>query len=182
MDMRGEHRFSWIVSFILIMTILPVGAETLPDQGRGRVNMQGTIVDTACAIAVDSRDQTIDMEVVPLSDIIRDGQGRSKPFTIHLENCVLERSDDQSARRQFQVTFDGNAEGNLFGVQGDASGIALKIFDSVGNQAIPGSPLPFGNIAVGDMQLNYTLKIVANNNTLKAGGYFSIICFKLDYF
>ncbi|VTR51655.1 P pilus assembly protein, pilin FimA [Serratia fonticola] len=29
--------------------------------GWGRVNMQGSIIDTACAIAVESREQSIDM-------------------------------------------------------------------------------------------------------------------------
>jgi len=150
-------------------------------QGWGRVNMQGAIIDTACAIAVDSREQTIDMDVVPLADIIRDGQGRSKPFSIKLVNCILERPGKEDWK-QFQVTFDGDAEGELFGVQGDASGVALKIIDEQGHIAQPGKPLPLADIIPGDTQLNYTLKLVANNHALKSGDYFSAIRFKLDYF
>lgn len=51
-------------------------------QGEGRVNMQGSIIDTACAIAVESREQTIDMGITPLSEIIRDGHGRTKNFPL----------------------------------------------------------------------------------------------------
>jgi type 1 fimbria pilin len=182
--MCERHCFLFVAPFILATVACAVNAnaETPVAQGWGRVNMQGAIVDTACAIAVESRDQTIDMEVVPLADIIRDGQGRSKSFAINLENCVIARPNGKPDWRQFQVTFDGDAEGALFGVRGDASGIALQIIDRTGIIATPGKTLPFGNIAPGDMQLNYTLRLMANNKTLKSGDYFSVIRFKLDYF
>lgn len=152
-------------------------------QGWGRVNMQGAIIDTACAIAIDSRDQTIDMETVPIADIIRDGQGRSKPFFIDLVNCVLERPGSKLPDwKQFQMTFDGKADGGLFGVQGETSGVALKIADKYGNAVSPGRPFQLEDIIPGSMRLNYTLTLVANNHVLKAGDYFSSIRFKLDYF
>ncbi|WP_420705075.1 fimbrial protein, partial [Serratia marcescens] len=57
-------------------------------QGQGRVNMQGAIIDTACAIATESRDQIIAMGVTPVADIMRDGKGKEVPFSIELVNCV----------------------------------------------------------------------------------------------
>lgn len=147
----------------------------------GRVNMQGAIIDTACAIAVESREQTIEMDAIPLADIVRDGQGGKKKLSIELVNCTIERPG-KDHWRQFQVTFDGDVEGSLFGVRGAASGIALQIIDVKGNIAKPGEPLPPVDIKPGDMQLNYTLKLVANSHALKAGDYFSAIRFKLDYF
>ncbi|MBC3252359.1 type 1 fimbrial protein [Serratia fonticola] len=149
--------------------------------GWGRVSMQGSIIDTACAIAVDSREQSIDMGVIPLADIIRDGQGYSKPFSIRLISCVLDRSNNESWKH-FQVTFDGDPEGDLFGVHGGASGVGLQISDSLGNIASPGKALPLMEILPGDRQLNYSMKLVANNHALKSGDYFSSIRFKLDYF
>ncbi|MGQ6230881.1 fimbrial protein [Serratia sp. IR-2025] len=152
-------------------------------QGWGRVNMQGAIVDTACAIAVGSRDQTIDMEVLPVSDIIRDGQGRNKPFSIELVNCILERPHSKfSDWKQFQMTFDGDNRGELFGVRGEASGVALRITDESGNIATPGIPMRVQRLIPGNMQLNYHLRLVSNNHVLKAGEYFTAIRFKLDYF
>lgn len=171
-----------VFPFLFPMVVLSVNAETSA-QGRGWVHMQGSIIDTACAITIESRDQVIDMDVVPLVDIMRDGQGRSRPFSIELVNCVLDRANGKpSDRKQFQITFEGDAEGDLFGVRGEASGIALRITDQVGNIAAPGKPLLLNNIDFGTMQLNYTLKLVANNRALKSGGYFSSIRFKLDYF
>jgi type 1 fimbria pilin len=154
-----------------------------PTQGWGRVNMQGAIIDTACAIAAGSREQVIDMETVPVANIIRDGQGMTKPFSIELINCVLTRPNNNLPDwKHFQVTFDGEADGVLFGVRGEAKGIALQIADGQGNIAMPGKPLPLGNISLGTMQLNYAMRLVSNSQSLRVGAYSSAVRFKLDYY
>lgn len=152
-------------------------------QGEGRVNMQGAINDAACAIATESREQLIDMDVTSFSDIARDGQGRNVPFSIMLVNCVLERADKTLPRwKQFQVTFDGHADGELFGINGEASGVALEIIDLEGNVARPGKPLPWMNVPLGDYRLNYVMKIMANRQPLSAGNFYSSVRFKMDYY
>lgn len=169
----------FVFSCQLPSAFISAHAESLA--GWGRVNMQGSIIDTACAIAVDSREQSIDMGTIPVSDIIRDGQGRSKSFSIDLVNCVLERQGKEGWKH-FQVTFDGDADGALFGVRGNAAGVGLQITDNLGNIALPGKALPFAKILPGNMQLNYSLRLVSNNHAVKSGDYFSSIRFKLDYF
>lgn len=52
-------------------------------QGEGRVNMQGAINDAACAIATESREQLIDIDIISVSDIARDGQGRNVPLALN---------------------------------------------------------------------------------------------------
>ncbi|AQT55473.1 pilin (plasmid) [Serratia marcescens] len=179
---RGYY-ITAVVFFCLSTLLPPPVLATSKLAGWGRVNMQGDIIDTACAIDVNSRDQTIDIGVVPLVDIVRDGQGRAKSFFINLVNCQIERSDDKlSDWKQFHVTFDGETEGELFGVRGEASGVALQIADRLGNIALPGEPMPLEHIAAGNMQLSYSLRLMANNRALKAGNYSSSIRFKLDYF
>ncbi|MBO4154588.1 fimbrial protein [Enterobacter kobei] len=84
--------------------------------------------------------------------------------------------------KHFRVTFDGDQEGGVFGVRGGASGVGLQISDNLGNIASPGKVLPFVDIIPGSMQLNYSLKLVANNHALKSGDYYSSIRFKMDYF
>lgn len=171
-----------LIVFSLLFSPVLLSAYASGDlAGWGRVNMQGSIIDTACAIAVDSHEQSIDMGAIPLADIIRDGQGHSKPFSINLVNCVLERPGKEDWKH-FQVIFDGDLDGNLFSIRGDASGVGLQISDSLGNIASPGKALPFVDITPGSMQLNYSLKLVANNHALKSGDYFSSIRFKVDYF
>ncbi|HGM5336607.1 TPA: fimbrial protein [Serratia marcescens] len=152
-------------------------------QGWGRVNMQGAIIDTACAIATESQEQVIEMETVPVADIVRDGKGISRVFSIELINCVLSRTEKQlSDWQHFQMTFDGNNDGGLFGVDGEAQGVGLQIADAYGNIARPGSPLPAGEIEPGSMRLNYEMRLVSNKKTLRAGAYYSAIRFKVDYY
>lgn len=149
----------------------------------GRVNMQGAVIETACAIDTDSRDQTIDISVMPLTKIIRDGQGLTLPFTIRLVNCVLNRVDDNLTQWQrFQVTFDGRVDNGLFGVDGQAEGIALQLTDRHGNIIMPGNPTPLPDVVVSDRELNYFLRLVSNQQTLRSGEYTSTIRFKMDYY
>lgn len=145
--------------------------------------MQGAVIETACAIDTDSRDQTIDISVMPLTKIIRDGQGLTLPFTIRLVNCVLNRVDDNLTQWQrFQVTFDGRVDNGLFGVDGQAEGIALQLTDRHGNIIMPGNPTPLPDVVVSDRELNYFLRLVSNQQTLRSGEYTSTIRFKMDYY
>lgn len=145
--------------------------------------MQGAVIETACAIDTDSRDQTIDISVMPLTKIIRDGQGLTLPFTIRLVNCVLNRVDDNLTQWQrFQVTFDGRVDNGLFGVDGQAEGIALQLTDRHGNIIMPGNPTPLPDVVVSDRELNYFLRLVSNQKTLRSGEYTSTIRFKMDYY
>lgn len=174
-----NNRKSVLLGFLFTAAF---AAQSAPFQGNhGRVSMQGAVIDSACAIAVESREQTIDMGRVPLSDIIRNGQGRSKDFAIKLINCVLERPGKINWQ-QFRIVFDGDADGALFGIHGQASGVGLQITAADGRVITPGELVPATDIVPGDMLLNYTLKLVANRHTLKSGDYFSAIRFRLDYF
>lgn len=152
-------------------------------QGWGRVNMQGAIIDTACAIAAGSREQVIDMDTAPIADIIRDGRGVASQFSIELINCVLSRAERKLPNwHGFQVTFDGDADGGLFGIRGGGEGVGLQITDAEGNIAQPGAPLPIKGITPGSMRLNYEMRLVANNQPLRAGAFYSSVRFKMDYY
>jgi type 1 fimbria pilin len=180
-----QHRYLIVPLSMLIITIAatisPLASATF--SGRGVVNVEGAIIDSACAISSGSRDQTINMDVVPIGDIIRDGHGTPKPFSVQLIYCELTRPHSKLPDwRHFQVTFDGEADGALFGVNGEAKGVALEITDIHGNKATPGEPLPSGEITPGTMKLDYMMKLVANNQAVKAGGYTSAVRFKLDYY
>ncbi|MBO2006674.1 type 1 fimbrial protein [Serratia marcescens] len=77
--------------------------------------MQGAINDAACAIATESREQVFDLDVTSFSDIYPGGQGKEIPFSIHLVNCISALgSNSISEWRQFQITFDGNVDGQMF--------------------------------------------------------------------
>lgn len=162
-------------------------AQTMPAMasviGWGRVNMEGAIVNAACALEAASRDQTIDMKILPVEQITRDGRGLTRPFTLKLVNCGLAGENSTNTGRQhFRMIFDGNAEGKNFGVIGDARGVALRIVDSIGTDIYPGVPMSIENTLTKDYRLNYSMQLVANSQVLRAGDYRSAIRFKLDYY
>ena len=179
-----NERIKEIGAFCLLLAPFFISQPVMSaGQGEGRVNMQGAIIDTACAIATESREQAVEMDIVPISEITRGGQGRSVPFSIELINCVLERADKNLPDwKQFRITFDGHVDGEMFGISGNASGIALKITDADGNIAKPGKSLPPVSILPGSYRLNYAMTLISNQRPLKTGDYFSAVRFKMDYY
>ncbi|MEG2265694.1 MAG: fimbrial protein [Acinetobacter sp.] len=146
--------------------------------------MQGRIIDAACAIDMRSLYQSIEMPPVPIAQLLRDGEGPETPFSIHLVNCTLQHHNPALPNwYAFQVTFDGSATyDGLFGVQGYAEGIGLKITDEYGEVAKPGNPMNTHTLNSGPMEMKYTLRLAGTRENLRAGNYNSIIRFKLDYF
>jgi type 1 fimbria pilin len=149
----------------------------------GRVSMEGSITHTACAIDPGSREQTIDMAIMPIGQLAQNGVGNEHPFEIRLLNCSLTYADpDKSNRQHFSVSFDGAADGDSFAVYGDAEGVAIQIIDDKRNLFTPGVQSPEINIIPADMKLNYALRLVGNGKVLSAGTYHSSVRFKLDYY
>lgn len=169
--------------FLFVNIFVVSAAEASEQQGWGKVNMVGAIIETACAIDTENRDQTINMGTLPISQIARDGQSLSKPFSIRLVNCVLTRRNASLPDwRYFKIAFDGHNDSGHFGVEGDAKGVALQLIDSQGNVVTPGSPLSVEEITSKEMLLKYSLRLVSNNQLLRAGQYTSTVKFKMDYY
>ncbi|WP_099707421.1 MULTISPECIES: fimbrial protein [unclassified Erwinia] len=154
------------------------------DHGHGQVSVQGAIIDTPCAIAVESRDQSIVMATLPVTRLLRDGQGPKQVFSIHLINCTLTPAlFDQHDWSKFRVTFDGPvSDGSLFALKGEGKGIGLQISDSNGNVALPGQAMPAGLLQPPDMIIRFYLRLVENHQPLRVGSYGATIRFKLDYY
>lgn len=167
---------------LAVLSLVPFASAA--NSMHGNVRMHGSIIDTPCAIAADSRDQSIDLSVIPVSTIISEGVSPSRPFTIQLINCSLETSQkNKNDWSKFAITFDGKTtNGNLFSADGEATGVGIQISDSAGNIAVPGQTMPERNIEAGQMKLDYSLRLMANRETVRAGTYQSTIRFKMDYY
>ncbi|MGL4429835.1 MAG: fimbrial protein [Silvania sp.] len=170
-----------VLPCMLMLCVWGTAFGQYPAQGHGRVSMQGSIIDTPCAIATADRDQTINMDESTVGEIIRNGRGPESKFSLELVNCTLPSSSAEKESNRFRTTFDGPAEGNIFSVVG-AAGIGLQIIDAAGNIAIPGQALPEHLLTAGSQHLEYTLRLVGNGHQLKAGDYYTVLRFKIDYF
>ncbi|MEX6003876.1 fimbrial protein [Providencia vermicola] len=110
--MKGFIYFPRKVSSLFLLTLFLSPQMAASPHGWGKVTMGGEIVDTACAIDIGSRDQTINMGVLPTSYIREVGKGPIKEFNIKLVDCRWEKySKENNEWNSFEVTFDGPSEG-----------------------------------------------------------------------
>lgn len=154
------------------------------DHGHGRVHVTGSIVDTACAIAMDDRDQIVDIGSVPMNQLLESGRGPDVPFQIHLVNCTLNGSDvrHRDHWKDVHITFEGRDGGDgLFVLSGEARGEALSITDAQGNRAIPGEPMPNSTIIPGSMTLRYKMRLEADHHPFRPGPLRTTLRYFMDY-
>lgn len=169
---------------VLAFLIAPLSnAFASHDFGHGRVNMRGSILETACAIAMDSRSQQVEMGNIPLGEIVRNQRSFAIPFKIKLINCVLERLNPNKPDWQyFTITFLGAKAGKNFTTSGTARGLALQIQDQNMNILQPGVASKPGDLAQGDLILNYFISLVSNGESLHPGEFRAAIKYKIDYY
>lgn len=158
------------------------GPALAAQDAHGQVNMNGSIVASACTLGVDSLDQHIDLGSVPMNVVARDGQGPDKPFNIRLEDCEMFRPG-QWDFNSVRVTFDGPRDEvpHLIRLMGDAQGIGLLIKDNVGRTVVPGETLAALPLNDGVVELHYTLAVEKNHQALFAGHYRTGVRFKVEY-
>lgn len=171
------------ISAVLLLSQLvllsPAQAESSPLWGR--VSMNGSIVNSACAIDTGSYEQTVDMGLLPVGTIRQEGQGPVRPFSIALIGCTLTPYAGD-AWQTFSVTFDGPADGEWFSVSGEAGGVALLLQDAQGQPIYPGQSTPKQAIVPGNSVLHYGLRLVSDASPLRPGEYQSALRFKLEYY
>lgn len=180
-------RIKWKIIVALFITSLSYAhamAGNPDEHGKGNISMRGEVVETACGIATESIDQTIDMGISAVSDILRDGKGNLRNFKIKLVNCVVPESlkMKRNESHHFSITFDGKSTGSLFELSGETSGVSLTIINSNGEQAMPGRAMQLKPIEHEYETQNYSIRLVSNSKKIKPGRYFSTIRYKLDYY
>lgn len=162
------------------LVILPyVQAESSPIVGH--VSMNGSILNSACAIDTGSYEQTVDMGLLPAGNIRQEGQGPVRPFSITLIGCTLTPYTGNEWQ-SFSVTFDGPANGEWFSVSGEARGIALSLQDVHGKPIYPGQSTSNKLILDENFVLHYGLRLVSDNHPLRPGEYQSTLRFNIQYY
>lgn len=181
---------SLAVASSLTMLVSPWVFAQAPAQGDGVVTLGGEVVDSACGLELASADQSIEMTPEPIGRLLRNALGAPHPFELRLVNCSLTRPDPSRPGvnlpdwEHLRVTFDGPHDrgGLSFAAFGDSQGVALHIWDSAGEESVPGQPMALRPLAEGDMTLHYTLRLVGNGLPLSPGAHVAAVRFKLEYF
>ncbi|AYO39790.1 fimbrial protein [Serratia sp. P2ACOL2] len=143
---------------IMMAAVVAFGMSSMAhaDEGHGKVNFTGSIVDAPCSITPETVDQTVNLGQVS-NVALKDG-GRSTPknFQIDLENCTVETG------KTVQVTFTGakaqETNKNLLAITGSASGAGIAMTDT------SGALVELGKAGTAQMVQN-------GNNTLQFSAY-----------
>lgn len=117
------------------------------DNGHGKVNFIGEIVDSPCSISPETVDQTVDLGQISNTTLKQGGSSPVKNFTIELQNC--EFSDDWLGKNKISITFSGGESfDGLLGVTGftgadtaKAGNVGIQINDPSNTQIEFGTPL-----------------------------------------
>ena len=144
---------------VMMAAVIAFGATSfahaaVKDQGHGKVNFIGSIIDAPCSIAPESIDQTVDLGQVSNVALKDGGTSNPRPFDIKLEQC------DTTTLKSVSVTFTGTeSTGNkdLLAIAGTAKGAGIVI-------SYDGKPITLGD-ATPSQNLNN------NNNTLHFAAY-----------
>lgn len=177
-------------SLVLFTTSCVAVAATQQHQGSGVVTLGGQILDSACALDTSSAYQLIEMDPVPMGQMIREGEGPLHPFSLRLVHCSLTRPDPARPGQYLpdwehvRVTFEGmsDRQGRSFAAVGSSQGVALNITDVNGRESVPGVPMSLTPLTGEDQVLHYTLRLIGNGSPMAVGTHRAAIRFRLEYF
>lgn len=170
--------------------------QILPVQGENaEIHITSGVVNFPCSIALDSRDQTIELPPVGSNKLAKPGD-RSEIiwFTIQLRNCLPVKTNmlsPQGLNRiwersgpAFEFVFSGAQELNntsLFSISGIARGIGLRMFNSKNGIVYPGLADRAIFAHAGDNWLVYGVATERSFSALRVGNYKGTVDFQIKY-
>ncbi|EJV9475479.1 MULTISPECIES: fimbrial protein [Cronobacter] len=152
------------------------------DQGQGKVNFKGTVIDAPCGIAPESADQSIDFGQISKAHLEANGISVKKDLDIKLVNCTF----DQDKLKTVKVAFSGTTvtgQPKELGTAGD-TGTAIVVSSSDGSLVTFDGAQSSGTtkLKAGDNTLHYNSWVKkATNGTLKEGEFTAVTNFNLIY-
>lgn len=124
---------------ISALTAVAFTASVHANQGSGKVNFKGTVINAACGIDPDSVEQTVDFGQISMNHLNTGNTSNPIPFSIKLVNC------DTAQAANVQIAFAGatTADTEQLGTTGTTN-TAIKVsnqngalisFDGIPSQA-----------------------------------------------
>ncbi|EFG4086127.1 TPA: fimbrial protein [Escherichia coli] len=150
----------------------------------GRTSFKGQVIAPACTLAMEDTWQVIDMGDTPVRDLQDSAAVPEKKFRLRLRNCELAGTGKRIyTASRVRMTFDGlrGETPDKFSLLGEAEGISLQILDNQGYPARVGKVMPPLLLNGNEDELKYMLRIVRNGYPLKAGNYYTILRFIVNY-
>jgi len=154
------------------------GAHAAADQGAGRVDFKGSIINAACSINPQSTQQEVDLGQIAAKQLANSGTSTPRNFEILLENCDI--TDDSAV----SLTFGGdsaNTTNTLLGITGTASGAGIAMTTGNGERITLGQATQPRDLIEGDNTLVFSAYLEGLGGAIETGDFFSSTNFTLAY-
>lgn len=176
------------ISVMLFLYALFFSADTLASSiTPGKVEMSGELIETACGIDPLSREIWVDFGDVSARDINMDSESHlTKDFNVHLTGCrvIKNKTAADDSFPYATITFIGNSaphDPSALLVTGEGEGFGIHLRNQHGSMLTIGQPSPGYDLSNGSNILRFTASLVPVNKHIKAGEFYAIARFFIDY-
>jgi type 1 fimbria pilin len=165
-----------------LLSISSAYADTVTTAG-GTINFEGRVVDGACAVSVDSLNQTITLDQVRAAKLASPGEaaGQQKFFNIKLEEC------DTTSYSNVAVTFNGQSDATAAGAlanttgAGAATNVALQLYGQDGQPLALGTASADTLLNDGQNILSFGVDYIATEAAATSGSVSAAATFTTTY-
>lgn len=161
---------------VLVMALLMACSSHAADNGYGKVNMYGVVVDAPCSIAPGA--ENIEVHFGDVSSAVLQNGHHSAAVDFHLD---LVRCSTMMKNR-VRVTFQGTAfSDGLFSVGAGNSSVGIELRDRDGQHVLNNQPIAWQRINNGDNQLSFSSVLKGRTPAITTGSFQAQVLFVVEY-
>lgn len=151
----------------------------------GQLALSGELVVAACDIDPDSRELWVDFGNISARDINMDQAANlSRPFSVRLIGCESFIGKQHSSIAYATITFMGNVsveDSTVLIPEGEGKGFGIQIRDRYGEILTFGEPSSGELLSDESNTLKFTASLVPVQQHIKAGDFYAVTRFFMDY-
>lgn len=171
---------------LLVSGLLFSGHASSTNFTPGQLALSGELVAAACDIDPSSRELWVDFGNISARDINMDQEGKLvRPFLVRLVGCASYGSENQSTPGAYAtITFTGNASSQdptVLIPDGEGKGFGIQIRDRRGEVLTFGEPSSGYLLSDENNTLKFTASLVPVQQHIKAGDFYAVTRFYMDY-
>lgn len=148
----------------------------------GIVYFRGGIVEPACTVSPESKNQIVDLGIISSNQFNGVGSHSIKlPFFIKLMNCNKNMADKVSLYILGDVNSIDKQLFNITEKQNSASGVGVALFNSEDEMIIPNNINKYKFIKENELKIEFKASYLATKETVIGGKADSVVWFVFSY-